>query len=134
MALFHGETHTLATTAGKIIIYSLATTMSSPHSVGNPRLARTGSGRAPLHPGDPCVEEEEQPQVDEVMSQLEQLVDLLEQYFHPSNNGRLVGGYLAVDWEFWAYWFVVSFCMLMPEQMPPRALPVYCCKRNTQVV
>lgn len=89
MALFHGETHTLATTAGKIIIYTLATTMSSPHSGGNPRLARSGSGRAPLHGRDPYGEEDP-PQVDEVQSQLEQLVDLLEQYFHPSNNGRSV--------------------------------------------
>lgn len=64
--------------------------MSSPHSSGNPTLARTGSGKAPLRGEDPHGEEE-QPQVDEVMSQLEQLVDLLEQYFHPSNNGRSVG-------------------------------------------
>lgn len=87
VTLFHGETHTLATTAGKIIIYTLATTLSSPHSSGNPRLARTGSGKAPLHGHDPHTEED-QSQVDEVQSQLEQLVDLLEQYFHPSNNGR----------------------------------------------
>lgn len=81
MALFHGEVHTLATTAGKIIIYTLATTLSSPCNGGNPKLARTGSGRAPLQGQD-------QADVDEVLSQLEQLVDLLEQYFHPSNNGR----------------------------------------------
>ena len=89
MTLFHGETHTLATTAGKIIIYTLATTLSNPHSSGNPRLARTGSGKAPLHGQDPHGQED-QAQVDEVQSQLEQLVDLLEQYFHPSNNGRSV--------------------------------------------
>ena len=88
--LFHGETHTLASTAGKIIIYTLATTLSSPRSSGNPRLARTGSGKAPLQGQDPHGEED-QSQVDEVLSQLEQLVDLLEQYFHPSNNGRSVG-------------------------------------------
>lgn len=90
MTLFHGETHTLATTAGKIIIYTLATTLSSAHSSGNPRLARTGSGKAPLHGQDPHGGED-QSQIDEVQSQLEQLVDLLEQYFHPSNNGRSVG-------------------------------------------
>ncbi|KAL0045726.1 hypothetical protein WJX82_002854 [Trebouxia sp. C0006] len=86
MALFHGEVHTLATTAGKIIVYTLATTLSSPHSSGNPRLARSGSGKAPLQGQDP--QGEDAPGVDVVLSQLEQLVDLLEQYFHPSNNGR----------------------------------------------
>lgn len=88
MALFHGETHTLATTAGKIIIYTLATTLSSPHSSGNPTLARTGSGKAPLQGQD--LQGQNESDVDEVLSQLEQLVDLLEQYFHPSNNGRSV--------------------------------------------
>ena len=86
MALFHGEVHTLATTAGKIIIYTLATTLSSPQSSGHLKLARTGSGKAPLHGQDP--QGQDHPDVDEVLSQLEQLVDLLEQYFHPSNNGR----------------------------------------------
>ena len=89
MTLFHGETHTLATTAGKVIIYTLATTLSSPHSSGNPGLAKIGSGKAPM-PGQDPRGDEDQPQIDEVQSQLEQLVDLLEQYFHPSNNGRLV--------------------------------------------
>lgn len=86
MALFHGEVHTLATTAGKIIIYTLATTLSSPHSSGNPKLARSSSGKAPLPEQEP--DSEGTPDVDEVLSQLEQLVDLLEQYCHPSNNGR----------------------------------------------
>lgn len=86
MALFHGEVHTLATTAGKIIIYTLATTLSSPHSSGNPKLARSSSGKAPLPKQE--LDSEGAPDVDEVLSQLEQLVDLLEQYCHPSNNGR----------------------------------------------
>lgn len=93
MALFHGEVHTLATTAGKIIVYTLATTLSSPHTSGNPRLARSGSGKAPLQGQDP--QGEDAPGVDVVLSQLEQLVDLLEQYFHPSNNG----GYGCAAWK-----------------------------------
>ncbi|KAL3134782.1 hypothetical protein ABBQ32_007768 [Trebouxia sp. C0010 RCD-2024] len=111
VALFHGETHTLATTAGKIIIYTLATTMSSPHSSGNPTLARTGSGKAPLRGEDPHGEEE-QPQVDEVMSQLEQLVDLLEQYFHPSNNGR---------WNKYLAKFVNSLCKHLNKRLAKEA-------------
>ena len=84
------DSHTFASTAGEIIIYTLATTLSSPQNSGNPRLARAGSGRAPQHGQDPHGKED-QSQVDEVLSQLEQLVNLLERYFHPSNNGRSVG-------------------------------------------
>ena len=86
MTLFHSEVHTLATTAGKIIVYTLATTLISPQSSGNSKYAQTSSGKAPLGGQDPVGEDV--PDVDEVLSQLEQLVDLLEQYFHPSNNGR----------------------------------------------
>jgi len=86
VTLFHGELHTLATTAGKIIIYTLATTLSSSKSSGIQKLARSSSGKAPLEGQDPHGEDA--PDIDEVLSQLEQLVDLLEQYFHPSNNGR----------------------------------------------
>ena len=98
MSLFHNEVHTLATTAGKIIIYTLATTTNHPTSrpaasSGNGKApvlaaassgnASSGNGKAPvLHEGEHAVD-------DAVLSQLEQLVDLLEQYFHPSNNGRL---------------------------------------------
>lgn len=81
MSLFHNEVHTLATTAGKIIIYTLATTTNHPTSQAG---ASSGNGKAPVpHEGKHAVD-------DAVLSQLEQLVDLLEQYFHPSNNGRLV--------------------------------------------
>ena len=74
--------HTLATTAGKIIIYTLATTASSPASGGRLSRAKSGDDKAPtLHEPEAEVN-------DAVLSQLEQLVDLLEQYFHPSNNGR----------------------------------------------
>ena len=86
-ALFHGQTHTLATTAGRFIIYTLATTLSSAPSSNGPQLARTSSGKAPLKGRDPQGAPAPA-DVDEVLSQLEQLVDLLEQYFHPSNNGR----------------------------------------------
>lgn len=82
--LFHNEVHTLATTAGKIIVYTLATTSNTARSSGSQAGALTGNGKAPvLHEGEDSVD-------DPVLSQLEQLVDLLEQYFHPSNFGRCV--------------------------------------------
>lgn len=82
MSLFHNEVHTLATTAGKIIIYTLATSTSTPGSVGSFTSAKSGDGKAPM------VHASEHEVNDAVLSQLEQLADLLEQYFHPSNNGR----------------------------------------------
>ena len=86
MSLFHNEVHTLATTAGKIIIYTLATTTNHPTSqaAASSGNASSGNGKAPvLHEGEHAVD-------DAVLSQLEQLVELLEQKYHPSNNGRLV--------------------------------------------
>ncbi|KAL0043408.1 hypothetical protein WJX79_003790 [Trebouxia sp. C0005] len=112
MALFHGEVHTLATTAGKIIVYTLATTLSSPHTSGNPRLARSGSGKAPLQGQDP--QGEDAPGVDVVLSQLEQLVDLLEQYFHPSNNG---------GWNKYLAKFVNSLCKHLNKRLAKEAAP-----------
>lgn len=82
LSLFHNEVHTLATTAGKIIVYTLATTANQPSSGGSQAVASAGNGKAPvLHEGEHAVD-------DAVLMQLEQLVDILEQYFHPSNNGR----------------------------------------------
>ena len=70
VALFHGQTHTLATTAGKFIIYTLATTLSSAPSGGSLQLARTGSSKAPLKGRDPQGATAPA-DVDEVLSQLD---------------------------------------------------------------